>query len=41
VAQPVEEMGAVMAGLLIDRITGRDVPERTVLPTRLVIRAST
>ena len=41
VAQPVEEMGAVMAGLLIDRIAGRDVPGRTVLPTRLVVRAST
>ena len=41
VAQPVEEMGAVMAGLLIDRIAGREVPARTVLPTRLVVRAST
>ena len=41
VAQPVEEMGAVMAGLLIDRIAGLDVPGRTVLPTRLVVRAST
>ncbi len=41
VAQPVEEMGAVMAGLLLDRIAGREVPAETVLPTRLVVRAST
>lgn len=41
VAQPVVEMGAVMAGLLLDRIAGREVPAETVLPTRLVVRAST
>ena len=41
VMQPVVEMGAVMAGLLLDRIAGRDVPAATVLPTRLVVRAST
>ena len=40
VAQPVEEMGAVMAGLLLDRIAGREVPAETVLPTRLVVRGS-
>ena len=40
VAQPVVEMGAVMAGLLLDRIAGREVPAETVLPTRLVVRAS-
>jgi DNA-binding LacI/PurR family transcriptional regulator len=40
VHQPVEEMGRVMADLLIARIAGDAVPPRTVLPTRLVLRAS-
>jgi DNA-binding LacI/PurR family transcriptional regulator len=41
VHQPVEEMGRVMADLLLARISGESVPARTVLPTRLVVRAST
>ncbi len=41
VAQPVEEMGAVMADLLVERLAGREVPALTLLPTRLVVRAST
>ncbi len=41
VAQPVEEMGRVMAGLLVDRLAGLEVPELTLLPTRVVVRAST
>ncbi len=41
VAQPVEEMGRVMAGLLVDRLAGLEVPELTLLPTHLVVRAST
>ncbi|MFQ6171138.1 LacI family DNA-binding transcriptional regulator [Oryzobacter sp. R7] len=40
VRQPVEEMGAVMADLLLARIAGREVPAETVLPTTLVVRAS-
>ena len=40
VAQPVVEMGAVMADLLLDRIAGREVAAETVLPTRLVVRGS-
>ena len=40
VHQPVEEMGRVMADLLIARITGGPVAPRTVLPTRLVVRGS-
>lgn len=41
VAQPVEEMGARMADLLIDRLAGRAVPALTLLPTHLVVRSST
>jgi len=41
VHQPVEEMGRVMADLLLARISGEPVPARTVLPTRLVVRSST
>lgn len=41
VHQPVEEMGALMASLLLDRLAGREVAASTVLPTRLVVRAST
>jgi DNA-binding LacI/PurR family transcriptional regulator len=40
VHQPVEEMGRVMADLLLARIAGDPVPARTVLPTRLVVRDS-
>ncbi len=40
IAQPVEEMGSVMADLLVDRLAGRDVPALTLLPTHLVVRAS-
>ncbi len=40
VHQPVEEMGRVMAEVLLARLAGRDVPPETVLPTRLVVRAS-
>jgi DNA-binding LacI/PurR family transcriptional regulator len=40
VHQPVEEMGAMMADLLLARIAGEPVPPETVLPTRLVVRAS-
>lgn len=41
VAQPLEEMGATMAGLLVDRLAGREVPALTLLPTHLVVRSST
>ena len=41
VHQPIEEMGRVMADLLLGRIAGEPVPSETVLPTRLVVRAST
>ena len=40
VNQQVEEMGRVMADLLLARIAGEAVPPQTVLPTRLVVRAS-
>jgi len=40
VHQPVEEMGRVMADLLIARISGEAVAAQTVLPTRLVVRGS-
>ena len=40
VNQQVEEMGRVMADLLLARIAGETVPPQTVLPTRLVVRAS-
>jgi DNA-binding LacI/PurR family transcriptional regulator len=40
VHQPVEEMGRVMADLLLARIAGQAVPAETVLPTRLVVRDS-
>ena len=41
VAQPVEEMGRVMADLLLGRLAGRAVPGLTLLPTSLVARGST
>jgi DNA-binding LacI/PurR family transcriptional regulator len=40
VHQPVEEMGRVMADLLLATIAGEPVPSRTVLPARLVVRTS-
>jgi DNA-binding LacI/PurR family transcriptional regulator len=40
VHQPVEEMGRVMADLLLERVAGREVAAETVLPTRLVVRES-
>jgi LacI family transcriptional regulator len=42
VRQPIQRMGAVAAETLIDLIGHRDVqPHRVILPTELVIRAST
>ena len=41
VHQPVEEMGRVMADLLLARLAGEHPPAQTVLPTRLVERGST
>jgi DNA-binding LacI/PurR family transcriptional regulator len=40
VRQPVEEMGRIMADLLLRRIAGGEVPPETLLPTTLVVRAS-
>ncbi len=40
VRQPVVEMGRVMADLLLTRMVGGEVPPETVLPTQLVVRAS-
>lgn len=40
VHQPVEEMGRVMADLLLARLAGESPPAETVLPTRLVERDS-
>lgn len=40
VRQPVQRMGRVMAEVLLARIAGDEAPTETVLPTRLVIRAS-
>jgi len=39
--QPSFEQGQTMAGILLDVLAGRDAPHATVLPTRLVVRAST
>jgi len=38
---PAFELGAAAGRALLDRIAGRSVPERTLLSTELVIRAST
>jgi DNA-binding LacI/PurR family transcriptional regulator len=38
--QPLDELGRTMARVLLARIDGRDVAQRTVLPTTLVRRAS-
>ncbi|GAB3269463.1 substrate-binding domain-containing protein [Microbacterium sp. MEC084] len=40
VAQDFDALGDAAVALLIDRLEGRPVPERTVIPTRLVARAS-
>jgi DNA-binding LacI/PurR family transcriptional regulator len=42
VAQPVHELGAVAARLLLDTVSGRLLePTEVVLPTRLLLRGST
>ncbi|MEE6257347.1 LacI family DNA-binding transcriptional regulator [Plantactinospora sonchi] len=45
VAQPAAELGRLAVGTLLDRLAGRSrgdgVPERHILPTRLVLRDST
>jgi len=40
VYQPSEEMGYLMADLLLRLLAGEDVPHRNIMPTRLVRRAS-
>ncbi len=40
VAQPTTEVGEKMAKVLLDLITGKDVPRVSELPTRIVERAS-
>ena len=40
VAQPIEWVGEVAAGILIDRLSGRDYPTRVVLPAEPVFRRS-
>jgi len=37
----LQEVGRTAARLLLDAVEGRPVPERTVVPSRLVLRAST
>jgi LacI family transcriptional regulator len=42
VAQQTEQMGAVAAGLLLERLAGSTLPrQRVVLEPRLIVRAST
>ncbi|MCE0505051.1 LacI family transcriptional regulator [Roseivivax sp. GX 12232] len=36
----IDELGRAAAGALLSRISGETVPEETILPTRLVVRAS-
>ncbi len=38
--QPAAELGAAMADVLVRRIAGEDPPRRTLIPTRLIRRAS-
>ena len=38
--QPIEELGAAMAGVLLARLAGDEAPRRTVLPVELVRRQS-
>jgi len=40
VAQPIEWVGEVAAGILLDRLSGRDGPTRVVLPAEPVFRRS-
>ncbi len=40
VAQPIERLGALAIDLLLDRIAGQQIPERTLLPTEPVLRRS-
>lgn len=40
IAQPAERQGATMARLLVDLIGGGEVPERTIIATELIKRAS-
>lgn len=37
---PAHELGAAAGRTLLDRIAGREVPTRTLLPTELIVRAS-
>jgi LacI family transcriptional regulator len=41
VAIPARELGAEAARVLLARLRGEDVPERVLLPTRLILRGST
>jgi LacI family transcriptional regulator len=38
---PAHDLGLAAGNALLDRIAGRDVPARTLLPTELIVRAST
>ena len=40
VSQSFQEQGSTAAHLLLDRIEGKDVPARTLLPSRVVVRES-
>jgi LacI family transcriptional regulator len=35
-----EEMGKIAVKLLVDRLEGREIPIKTVIPTNLIIRES-
>lgn len=41
VHQPIFEKGTIAASLLIDAISGKEKPQKILLPTRLVLREST
>ena len=38
---PAYDLGLAAGHALLDRIAGREVPSRTLLPTELIVRAST
>lgn len=38
---PARSLGEAVGRLLVDRVAGRPVPQRTLLPTRLIVRDST
>ncbi|HJX77862.1 LacI family DNA-binding transcriptional regulator [Glutamicibacter sp.] len=40
VAQNAEEQGAKMAEIVVQRINGESVPERIIMPTKLILRGS-